>query len=336
MKGVVCTELTGEDGLRLVDDWPVPGPLSPAQIRIDVHAGSVNFPDTLVTRGLYQVRKEPPFVIGAEAAGIVTEVGSDVTEVSPGDRVLALTGFGAFAEQVVATPPFQHVHRIPDEMSFAEGAAFDLTFGTSGHALLQRGGLVAGETVLVNGAAGGCGSAAVQIAKAAGARVIAVVGGPAKADLVSALGADEVIDHHTFDRERALSARVAELTGGQGVEVVVDNTGENLRDHLRCLAWNGRLLVVGFAAGQVPTLALNLTVLRSISAIGVAYGASAIKNPAANKSLFAQLFEWYRDGKLAPHLGHRFPLVEAADAVRAVHDRSALGKVVIEIAGAGR
>lgn len=331
---VVCSELTGEDGLVVRDDWPAPGPCGPAQVRIGVAAASVNFPDTLITRGLYQLRLDPPFVPGCEAAGEVLEVGAEVEGVEVGDRVLTLCGSGAFATEVLVTTPFQHVHVLPEGMGFDEGAAFDLTFGTAGHGLLQRGHLRAGETVLINGGAGGCGSAAVQVAKAAGARVLAVVGGPAKAELVARLGADDVVDHHTLEGERALSRAVGALTDGRGVDVVFDNVGEDVRDLVRCLAWNGRLLVVGFAGGEVPSLKLNLTVLRSISAVGVAYGASAIADPGANRELFETLFGWYTEGRLAPHIGARYRAADAAEAVRAVRDRTALGKVVIEMGGA--
>ena len=333
MRALVCTSLTGEDGLAVDTDWPapVPGSCEGDQVRIAVKAASVNFPDTLITRGLYQIRRDPPFVPGNEAAGVVLEVGDDVRGVSVGDRVLTLSGTGAFAEEMVVRSSMQHVHVLPDEMPFGDAAAFDLTYGTSGHGLLQRGWLVAGETVLVTGAAGGCGTAAVQIAKAAGAKVIAVAGGPAKAALCAKLGADEVIDHHLLDGERALSGRVKELTGDRGVDVVCDNVGADVRDLLRGLAWNGRLLVVGFAGGEVPTMGLNLTVLRSVSVIGVAYGASAIVDPDANRQLFERLFAWYGEGRLTPYIGARFPLEEGAAAVRLVHDREALGKVVIDL-----
>ncbi len=331
VRAVVCTRLDGEDGLEVRDDWPGPGACGARQVRIDVHAASVNFPDVLITRGLYQLRKDPPFVIGNEAAGVITEVGDEVEGIAVGDRVLTLTGVGAFASELLVTPPMQQVHRLPDSMSFADGAAFDLTYGTAGHGLLDRGRIQPGESVLVNGAAGGCGSAAVQIAKAAGATVVAVAGGPDKVAVAAAMGADEVIDHTELEGERALSNRVKELTGGRGVDAVFDNVGEDVRDHLRCLAWNGRFLVVGFAGGEVPVLPLNLTVLRSVSAVGVAYGASAVVDPAGNARLFRQLFDWYDEGKLRPHIGSRLPIAEAADAVRLVHDRVALGKVVIDI-----
>jgi NADPH:quinone reductase len=336
VRAVVCTSLTGEDGVEVLDDWPDPEPCAPAQVRIGMRALSVNFPDTLITRGRYQFRPDPPFVVGNEGAGIVTELGAQVSGLSVGDRVLTLTGTGAFAESVVATPP-QQVHRIPDEMPWDHAAAFDLTYGTAAHGLVERGAVQAGETVLVTGAAGGCGSAAVQVAGALGARVIAVAGGPVKTALAAELGAGEVIDHHELGSgERALSARVRELTGGRGVDVVFDNVGapegsDDVRDLLRCLAWNGRYLVVGFAGGGIPRVALNQTILRSISLVGVAYGASAIADPASNRELFARLFDWYRDGKVVPYIGRRFPLADAAAAIRTMHDRDALGKIVIEL-----
>jgi NADPH2:quinone reductase len=336
MLAAVCTRLAGEDGIE-IREVPDP-PCGPSQIRISVQAASVNFPDTLIIRGLYQYRPDPPFVLGNEAAGVVTEAGADVRHFAVGDRVLTLTGTGAFAQHVVAAPPMQQVHRIPDEMPWDHAAAFDLTYGTAGHALLQRTTVGEGETVLVTGAAGGCGSAAVQIARALGAHVIAVAGGETKCALARELGADEVIDHTTLGAgERALSTRVRELTAGRGVDVVFDNVGtptgsDDIRELVRCLAWNGRFLVVGFAGGGMPRLAFNQTILRSISVIGVAYGASAIADPASNAALFEQLFGWYREGKLTPHIGQRFDLIRTADAVRTLRERDALGKVVIEIA----
>lgn len=330
MRALVCTSLDGEDGLEPRHDWPAAASCVPTQVRVAVHAASVNFPDTLITRGLYQLQRDPPFVPGNEAAGVVTEVGSAVTAFAVGDRVLALTGVGAFADELLVAPPMQQLHRIPDSMTFADAAAFNLTHGTAGHGLLERGCVRAGETVLINGAAGGCGSAAIQIAKAAGAHVIAVAGGVAKTKLAAELGADWTIDHTDLVGERALSAAVRELTAERGVDIVFDNVGADVRDLVRCLAWNGRLLVVGFAGGEVPSIPLNLTVLKSIAVIGVAYGASAIADPAANRALFARLFDWYEAGAVRPHIGARFPFDDAVAAVRTLRDRAALGKVVID------
>jgi NADPH2:quinone reductase len=323
----VCADLVGEDAIA-VREWEVPG-VGPDAVRIDVRAASVNFPDVLMIRGQYQMRSEPPFVPGSECAGVVAEIGDAVLGLSVGDRVLALVGSGAFATEVVATPPTQQVHRIPDEMPFDEAAAFDMTYGTGFHGLLRRGGLRAGESVLVLGASGGCGSAAVQIAKAVGATVVAVAGGPEKCALARSLGADVVLDHRAL---ASLSVAVREATAGRGVDVVFDTVGgADGREPLRCLAWGGRYLVIGFASGEIPIIKVNQAILKGISVVGVAYGMSAILDPAANAEDFAQLFEWYRRGLVTPAVGHRFPLAEAAEALRTVHDRRALGKVVIEM-----
>ena len=324
----VCTELSGEGSVE-VRDWPL-RPVGPAAVRIAVRAASVNFPDVLMVRGLYQARLEPPFVVGMECAGVITEVGGEVTGLSVGDRVLALVGSGGFATEAVAVLPSQQVHRIPEEMEWGEAAAFDLTYGTAIHGLVRRGGLRSGESVLVLGASGGCGSAAVQIAKASGAAtVIGVAGGAEKCDLVRRLGADVVLDHQGLG---SLSAAVREHTGGRGVDVVFDTVGgADAREPLRCLAWNGRYLVVGFASGDIPVIKANQTILKSISIVGVAYGMSAIADPAANAEDFAWLFAWYRQGLVTPAIGHRFPLADAAEAMRVVFERRALGKVVIEM-----
>jgi NADPH2:quinone reductase len=221
------------------------------------------------------------------------------------------------------------VHRIPDEMPFDEAAAFDITYGTGYHGLIRRGGLRSGEAVLVLGASGGCGSAAVQIAKAAGATVVAVAGGTEKCELAHRLGADSVIDHQTTE---SLSSAVREATGGRGVDLVFDTVGgAELREQMRCLAWNGRYLVIGFAGGDIPMVKVNQTILKGISIVGVAYGMSAVADPAANREDFQQLFAWYREGRVTPAIGHRFPLTEAAEAMRVVHGRKTLGKVVIEM-----
>ncbi|MBL7502065.1 NADPH:quinone oxidoreductase family protein [Frankia sp. CNm7] len=331
VRAVVCTELTGEDALE-VRDRPR-APLGPRAVRIAVRAASVNYPDVLMIRGQYQARTEPPFVPGTEAAGDIVEVGAEVTGLAVGDRVLSVVGVGAFATEAVVTPPWQQVHRIPDAMPYDEAAAFDITYGTAYHGLIGRGGLVAGESVLVTGASGGCGSAAVQVAKAAGARVLAVAGGAEKTALVRELGADAAFDHRELDPAdpKALSALVRQHTGGQGVDVVFDTVGgADIREPLRALAWNGRYLAIGFAGG-IPTVSVNQTILKCISIIGVAYGMSALHDPAANARDMKALFDWYREGKVRPSIGHRYPLAEAAEALRVVRQRRVLGKVVIEM-----
>ncbi|HEX4017199.1 MAG TPA: NADPH:quinone oxidoreductase family protein [Frankiaceae bacterium] len=325
----VCTELSGEGGMTL-QQWPVP-PLGPAMVRITVHAASVNFPDVLIVRGLYQVRPDPPFVPGSECAGVISEVGADVADFAVGDRVLTLLGSGAFASEVVVTPRVQQVHRLPESMPFDAAAAFNLAYGTAYHGLIPRGRLTAGESVLVLGAAGGCGSAAVQIAKAAGATVIAVAGGPAKCELVRTLGADVALDHQQLP---SLSAAVKEATGGRGVDVVFDAVGgADAREPLRCLAWNGRYLMIGFASGEIPAVKLNQTILKGISIVGVGYGMSAVLDPAANAQDFQQLFAWYEQGLVTPFINDRFPLAQAADAMRVLYERRAMGKIVIQVPG---
>jgi NADPH2:quinone reductase len=323
----VCTALTGEDSL-VIQEWPVRAP-DEQEIRIAVRASSVNYPDVLVVRGLYQMRGEPPFVPGSECAGEVVEVGSAVEGFTVGDRVLSIVGQGGFSTEAIVAPVRNQVHVIPDEMPWDEAAAFNLTYGTAYHGLIRRGGLRAGESVLVNGAAGGCGSAAVQIARAVGASVIAVAGGAEKCALAKAMGADIVIDHQTTD---SISAAVRAATDGRGVDVLFDNVGSvDGREEMRCLAWNGRYLIVGFAGGDIPQIKANQTILKCISIIGVAYGMSAVLDPAANREDFAQLFQWYREGSVRPHIGHRFTLEQTADAMRVLQERKALGKVVVEM-----
>ena len=327
MKALVCPELGDEDVLR-VEELPSP-PCGPEQVRIGAQAAAVNFPDTLVIRGEYQYTYDPPFVPGHECAGTLLEVGSDVEGFAVGDRVLAMSGTGAFAEEVVCDSSGRRsqVFRIPDAMGFDEAAGFDLTFGTAIHAW-RRGALAAGESVLVLGAAGGCGSAAIQVAKAMGAFVVAAAGGAEKLEVARRCGADAVVDY----REERVSERVKELTGGRGVDLVFDPVGgADFREYLRSLAWNGRYLVIGFAGGDIPQVGLNLVLLKSVSIVGVAYGASARLDPAGNAEDLAQLFAWYEAGLLAPVIGHRFPLERGGDALRVLRERGALGKVIVEI-----
>jgi len=324
---VVCTALTGEDGLE-VREHP-DRPLGSGEVRIAVRAASVNYPDVLVTRGQYQASAEPPFVVGSECAGEIAEVGPDVTGFAAGDRVLALLGFGAFATRVIASPGRAQVFRIPASMSWAEATSFNLTYGTAYHGLIRRGGLAAGETVAITGASGGCGSAAIQVARAAGAAtVIAIAGGKPKCDLAARLGADVVIDHTAA---KDYSGAVRDATGSSGVTVFFDPVGgEDIRPALRSLAWGGRYLMVGFVGG-IPAVRLNQTIMKNISLVGVAYGASAIADPEANREDWEQLFRWYAEGKVKPAIGESYPLARGVEALRAVRERRAVGKVVIEM-----
>jgi NADPH:quinone reductase len=249
MKAWVATTLDGEDGLDLQE---LPSPqCGSEQIRIANHAVALNFPDVLITRGKYQLRLEPPFVPGSESAGIVTEVGTDVTEVAIGDRVLTICGAGAFADEVVVTPLLQQVHIVPDAMPFTQAAGFGMVHGTALHGLRQRGALQPGESVLVLGSGGGCGSAAVGVAAAMGARIIAGASSPEKCSVATELGADHVVNYAIED----LRERVMDITDGAGVDVVFDPVGGALFDQARrCVGWNGRYLVVGFAAGDIPVM----------------------------------------------------------------------------------
>jgi NADPH2:quinone reductase len=325
-RAVVCRELGGEDALT-IEAWPVAA-CEEKQIRVRTRAASVNFPDTLIIRGLYQMKPELPFVPGHELSGEVVEVGAGVDDFQPGDRVLSLCGFGAFAEQVVVAPPLHQLYRIPDAMPWDEAAGFNLTYGTAIHGLRQRGALREGESVLVLGAAGGCGSAAVEVAKAMGAKVFGAASSREKCAFVESLGADGVIDLG----ERELRAAVQELTEGRGVDLVFDPVGGDLfADAVRSLAWNGRLLVVGFAAGEIPQIAVNRTLLKSISIAGVAYGMSAIRDPAMNAENFRWLFDAYERGALRPRIDRRFAFEDTASALRHVRDRRVMGKVIIEI-----
>jgi NADPH2:quinone reductase len=324
LRAWVCRNLIGEDGLAF-EEQPAPE-CGPGQVLVRTHCVALNFPDVLITRGKYQIKLDPPFIPGSELAGEVMAVGEGVDDVAPGQRVLAMTGFGAFAGEVSVVPPMQQVMAIPDAMNFDDAAAFNMVYGTAMHGLRQRGNLRSGETLLVLGAAGGCGSAALQIGKAMGARVIAGASTPEKCALAQAMGADEVINYHDEDlRERSLA-----LTDGKGVDVVFDPVGDELfRPALRSLAWNGRYLVIGFAGGEIPRLGINYTILKSISVIGVAYGMSAIADPGMNHENFDQLFRWYGEGRLKPHIGRTCSCDEMPDALREMYAGQALGKTVV-------
>jgi NADPH2:quinone reductase len=326
VKAWVATSLDGEDGLQLQE---LPSPqCGSEQIRVANHAVALNFPDVLITRGKYQLRLEPPFVPGSESAGIITEVGDDVTEVAVGDRVLTVCGVGAFADEVVVAPSLQQVHIVPDDMPFTHAAGFGMVHGTALHGLRQRGALQPGESVLVLGSGGGCGSAAVGVAAAMGARVIAAASSPEKCSVATELGARQVINYATED----LRERVMDITNGAGVDVVFDPVGGALFDQgRRCVGWNGRYLVVGFAAGDIPVMPANYTILKSMALIGVAYGMSAIKDPAMNRANFDQLFAWYDAGQLRVHIGNVVTFGELRGACAQMYAGTAIGKTVIEI-----
>ena len=323
MKAIVCTALTGLDGLEL-QDVPTPEP-GPGQVRVRVHAAGINFADTLIIKGRYQVRPEPPFTPGLEAAGEVVACGPGVSW-QVGARVAVLCDYGAFAEEVVVAA--ERLVPLPDAMDYVTAAGFLVAWGTSHIALRHRGGLKAGETLLVHGAAGGVGLTAVAIGKRLGATVIATAGDDEKLALVREHGADHTINYRTG----GFRDTVRELTGGRGADVIYDPVGGDVFDEsLRCINWEGRLLVIGFASGRVPEAPANLLLVKNCSAIGVYWGAYAMKDPKVLVDSLAELFRWYAEGSIRPHTSMTFPLEQATDALRALKERRSTGKVVLTV-----
>ena len=326
MKAVVCKRFGSPDTL-VVEEVEAP-PCGPGMVRVRVRAAGVNFPDTLIIEGKYQLRPEPPFSPGAEVAGVIEEVGNGVTGFAPGDRVMAVTGYGGFAGQVVADAA--RVLPIPATMDFVTAAGFAMTYGTSLHALRQRGRLAPGETLLVLGAGGGVGLAAVELGRVLGARVIAAAGGPEKLAAARAAGAAELIDYRT----ESVRARLKELTGGRGVDVVYDPVGGDLFDDaLRSLAWKGRLLVIGFASGRIPQIPANLPLLKGADVVGVFWGAFRRQEPEEDRRNFDDLFTWHAEGRLRPRVARVMALEEAPAALNALLERTVTGKIVLEVAG---
>ncbi|MDH1009097.1 NADPH:quinone oxidoreductase family protein [Pseudomonas nicosulfuronedens] len=324
MKAVLCKAFGPAETLVL-EEVASPEPKK-NEVLLQVHAAGVNFPDTLIIEGKYQFKPPFPFSPGGEAAGVVGAVGEKVSHVKPGDRVMALTGWGSFAEEVAV--PGYSVMPIPDGMDFASAAAFGMTYGTSMHALKQRANLQPGETLLVLGASGGVGLAAVEIGKAMGAKVIAAASSEAKLEVAKAAGADVLINYS----EGSLKDKLKEITGGQGVDVIYDPVGGDLfEEAFRSIAWNGRMLVVGFASGTIPSLPANLTLLKGASLVGVFWGSFAQRQPQDNAANFQQLFAWFAEGKIKPLVSQTYPLDKAADAINHLGQRKAVGKVVVTV-----
>ncbi len=322
MRAVLCSEWGEPGGLTLGEvEAPQPGP---GQVAIAVEAAGVNFADILMVAGKYQEKPPFPFSPGLEVAGRVETVGPEVTRVSPGQRVLGLTDGGGYAEVAVARE--SDVFAIPDSMDAATAAGFPITYGTAHGGLVWRAGLQPGETLLVHGAAGGAGLAAVEVGKALGARVIATAGGPDKLAIAQAHGADALIDYKTQD----LRAEVKALTEGRGVDVVFDPVGGDVFDaSLRSVAWGGRLLVIGFAGGRVPQIPANHLLVKNVAAIGFYWGSYRSRAPELLKEEFDALFAWFEAGKLDPHVSHRFDLAQAAEAMALLSERRSTGKVVL-------
>ena len=322
MKALLCRAYGPIDTLR-VEEVPSPRP-GPNEVVIEVKASSLNFPDALLVQGLYQVKPPLPFSPGMELAGIVKEVGAGVAGLAPGDRVLASPGRGGFAEECLVAA--DRVSPLPSGMDFETGAALVLTYCTSLHALQDCAALQAGETLLVLGAAGGVGTAAIELGKAMGARVIAAASSEEKLAFCRKLGADETIDYQKSD----LRKRVLELTGGNGADVVYDPVGGDYTESaLRATAWRGRLLVIGFASGTIPAIKLNLALLKERSLIGVYWGDWTQRDPAGQRRNLERLAAWFAEGKIKPAISERVPLAEAPAAMQRLLQRKVNGKVVV-------
>ncbi|MET0552596.1 MAG: NADPH:quinone oxidoreductase family protein [Vicinamibacteria bacterium] len=322
MRALLCTELGSIDALA-VHDLPSPRP-GPGEVVVDVKASALNYPDALMVRGLYQVKPPLPFAPGMEVAGVVKEAGEGVTTLRAGDRVTGFPGHGGFAEEVAM--PADRLVRLPDALPFDLGAAFGLTYGTSLHALQECAQLQAGESLLVLGAAGGVGLAAVELGKVMGARVIAAASTDEKLAACRRAGADEVVNYATED----LRQRLKEIGGARGIDVVYDPVGGALSETaLRATAWGGRLLVVGFAAGEIPKIPLNLALLRERRIVGVYWGDWTQHDPAGQARNGDLLVRWIAEGRIRPLISERVPLGGVPAALARMTNREVVGKVVV-------
>ena len=332
MKALQCVELGMPDKLQ-VNEVPDPE-LIKGHVLIENKACSINFPDVLMIQGLYQFQPELPFIPGGESAGIVSAIGEGVEGINIGDRVFAMTGLGAFAEKILA--PQHAVVKIPESMDFETAAALPMTYGTSLYALKQRAELKKGETLLVLGAAGGVGLATVELGKAMGAKVIAAASTQEKIDLCLEHGADEAFVYPTGNldkvQQKELSSKIKGLTGGTGANVVYDPVGDAYSEPcIRATAWDGRYLVIGFAAGQIPKIPINLALLKGMKIVGVFWGAWVGMFPEENKKNFEELFKLHSEGKINPEVSDSFSLDDGAKAIAHLKDRKAKGKVIIQI-----
>jgi NADPH2:quinone reductase len=324
MKAFVCTDFGPPDecGVQEIDiDAP-----DKNQVLIEVKSASLNFPDALMIEGRYQVRPPLPFSPGMDLAGIVRQVGEHVTHVSPGDRVIAFSGVGAFAEMCLADK--EKVVPMPEGMSFDHAAAYGITYATAIHAFVDCGKLKPDETVLVLGAAGGVGLAAIEVAKAMGARVIAAAATDEKLEQCRKMGADSTINYN----DENLRARTLELTGGKGVDVVCDPVGGDFTmDAFRATAWGGRLLVIGFAAGDIPKVPLNYALLSERAIVGVFWGAWAARDGQGQRRNMATMARWFAEGKINPFIDSKVSLAAIPEAIKRLMDRQVKGKVVVEV-----
>lgn len=322
MHAWLCTHPTGVEAL-VWTEMPTPPPQA-GQILIEIKAASLNFPDLLIVQNKYQIKPPLPFVPGSEYAGVVQAVGEGVTHIKPGQSVACLSGTGGFGTHTLA--PAALCMPLPADFSHVDAAAFIMTYATSHHALADRAQLKSGETLLVLGAAGGVGTAAIQIAKALGARVIAAASSDEKCALCSSMGADATINYSREDLREALKR----LTGGTGPDVIYDPVGGDFAEPaFRSIAWRGRYLVVGFASGAIPTLPLNLALLKGASIVGVFWGEFAKREPQANAAMMDALAQWYAQGKIKPVIDRTMPMAELPAAYAHMGSRNVMGKLVL-------
>jgi len=324
MKALVCKEFGPAKNLK-VEDMNEPIPNSD-EVCIKVHAAGVNFPDILMVEGKYQVKPAFPFAPGAEAAGEIISIGDNVTNYKVGQRVIAMTGHGAFAEIVKASE--KKIIPLNDNVDFETASILPMVYGTSAHALIQRGKLKKDETLLVHGAAGGVGLAAVEIGKAMGARVIATASTDEKCQVARDHGADETINYSNGQFKEIVKS----MTDGKGADVIYDPVGGDVFDQsLRCIAWEGRLLVVGFTSGRIPSAPANLALLKSCDIVGVFWGAFVERTPHINLENFDKLYQWIDEGYIKPRISMKVSLENTLDAMQAIADRKIIGKAIVKI-----
>jgi NADPH:quinone reductase len=324
MQAVMCQSYGPPEGLVIKE---IPDPQIKAdEVLIDVHAAGVNFPDKLIIENKYQVCPELPFVPGSEAAGTVQDIGKDVTGIQPGDRVVGFKPWGAFAEKMAV--PQSNVFPVPENVDFIHAAAFPTAYGTAYHALKRRAALKPGETLLVLGATGGVGMAAVELGRLMGARVIAAGGSDEKLKALARYKIDHILNYSRTPIKKAVAA----LTQGRGVDVIYDPVGGDVFDQaIRCVAWNGRYLVVGFAEGRIPQAPANIVLLKGFQVVGVHWGVSRQREPEMNQVDFRELLQWLGEGRVSPMISQVFPLEGAAAALRAIIDRRITGKAVLSL-----
>ena len=323
MRAILCKELGPADKL-VIEDVPSPE-VSGDGVKVKVKAAGLNFPDTLIIEGKYQIKPELPFSPGGEMAGEIVEVGPDVKHLKPGMRVMGLTGYGAFAEEMVVSE--SRVIPVPDSMSDETAAAFSMVYGTSYHALKQRAHIQPGETLLVLGASGGVGLAAVELGKAMGATVITAASTDDKLQVAKEAGADDLINYSDEDLKQALKSRYP-----KGIDVIYDPVGDRFTEPaLRNMAWNGRFLIVGFAAGETPKIPANLALLKGCSIVGVFWGAFTQHEPKEHIQNVKELMQLFAEGKIDPRVSEVFPFEQYEDALAALSSRRAKGKVVLKV-----